>query len=223
MNVDHRSKGTITVPLPTSIPFVTAFQLLDIRWSFLNDGRFNSCINCWSVNRICHVDCCYNANMCRRGQKCNYTVINQSDSFHRNSTDFKFVCMQVYQTLLLLRVRGSGSETVADKTTLFGCVLLHTIGFKQCNHTILSLYLDGMLHHHIFSVTLIKHLASACCLHNMAYLHAKLESLVARYAFYIARHVSCMLPCSLAAHCSSTCMKVSRTQPMQSPTRTYFS
>ena len=44
------------------------------------------------------------------GQKCNYTVINQSDSFHRNSVDFKFVCMQVYQTLLL-RERGSGSET----------------------------------------------------------------------------------------------------------------
>ena len=58
--------------------------------------------------------CCYYMNTCFRGQKCNYTVINQSDSSRRNSADFKFVCMQVYQTLLLLRERGSGSETSAS-------------------------------------------------------------------------------------------------------------
>ena len=50
-------------------------------------------------------------NTCLRGQKCNYTVINQSDSSRRNSADFIFVCMQVYQTLLLLRMWGSGSES----------------------------------------------------------------------------------------------------------------
>ena len=64
-----------------------------------------------SLVRQSNSPCCYYTNTCLRGQKCNYSVVNQSDSSSRNSADFKFVCMQVYQTLLLLRVRGSGSET----------------------------------------------------------------------------------------------------------------
>ena len=98
----------------TSIPFITAFQLLEIRW------RISKLVERWSLRflyqslvRQSNSPCCYYTNTCLHGQKCNYTVINQSDSFRRNSADFKFVCMQVYQTLLLLRVRGSGSETSA--------------------------------------------------------------------------------------------------------------
>ena len=106
----------------TSIPFITAFQLLEIRW------RISKLVERWSLRflyqslvRQSNSPCCYYTNTCLRGQKCNYTVINQSDSFRRNSADFKFVCMQVYQTLLLLRVRGSGSETnlLPTKTKTF--------------------------------------------------------------------------------------------------------
>ena len=41
-----------------------------------------------------------------------HTVISQSDSSHQNSTHFKFLCTQVYQTVLLLHMQGSGSKTI---------------------------------------------------------------------------------------------------------------
>ena len=101
----------------TSIPFITAFQLLEIRW------RISKLVEQWSLRflyqslvRQSNSPCYYHTNTCLHGQKCNYTVINQSDSSRRNSADFKFVCMQVYQTLLLLCVRGSGSETTLHIT-----------------------------------------------------------------------------------------------------------
>ena len=117
VNVDYRRGGTFTVPLPRwwnrrlpslLLQLSSCSKFAGEYLSLLNDGRFDS----WSaVPSIKISPCCYNANTCLRGQKCNYTVIDQSDSFRRNSADFKFVCMQVYQTLLLLRERGSGSET----------------------------------------------------------------------------------------------------------------
>ena len=39
-------------------------------------------------------------------------VISQSDSSHQNSTNFKVLCTQVYQTLLLLHVKRYGSKTI---------------------------------------------------------------------------------------------------------------
>ena len=113
LNVDFHSSTARVVKPKTSIPFITAFQLLKIRW------RISKLVERWSLRflyqslvRQSNSPCCYYTNTCLRGQKCNYTVINQSDSSRRNSADFKFVCMQVYQTLLLLCVRGSGSETI---------------------------------------------------------------------------------------------------------------
>ena len=117
----------------TSIPFITAFQLLEISW------RISKLVERWSLRflyqslvRQSNSPCCYYTNTCLHGQKRNYTVINQSDSSRRNSTDFKFVCMQVYQTLLLLRVRGSGSETSSSLASCgYGTLGSHKIGDRR--------------------------------------------------------------------------------------------
>ena len=106
----HSSTARVVKP-NTSIPFITAFQLLEIHWrSFKLVERWSLRFLYQSLVRQSNSPCCNYTNTCLRGQKCNYTVINQSDPFRRNFADFKFVCMQVYQTLLL-RERGSGSET----------------------------------------------------------------------------------------------------------------
>ena len=109
----HSSTARVVKP-NTSIPFIAAFQRLEIRWrTFKLVERWSLRFLYQSLVHQSNSPCCYYTNTCLRGQKCNYTVINQSDSFRRNSADFKFVCMQVYQTLLLLHERGSGSETKA--------------------------------------------------------------------------------------------------------------
>ena len=126
--MDFHSSTAQVVKLNTSIPFITAFQLLEIHW------RTSKLVERWSLRflyqslvRWSNSPCCYYMNTCLCGQKCDYTVINQSDSFRRNSADFKFVCMQVYQTLLLLRERGSGSETnVCGKLSTLPTVLCKT-------------------------------------------------------------------------------------------------
>ena len=107
----HSSTAQVVKP-STSIAFITAFQLLEIHWrTFKLVERWLLRFLYQSLVHQSNSSCCYYMNTCLRGHKCNYTAINQSDSFCRNSADFKFVCMQVYQTLLLLRERGSGSET----------------------------------------------------------------------------------------------------------------